>query len=426
MAANPVLKGGLRLLNAFASSGLAERYGVEEQARELVERAAKLGVDLLSKGGGKRAGDPSKPKRRFDLRPTESQELLRSTMRRFADEVLRELADEGDVAMRPPAELLEMAGDLGLVEMAIPEALGGAAEERSPVTTVLLAEELGYGDMALGAALLAPMSVAHVVLDHGTEAQKKDLLGRLTAEPFVPAAAALLEPRPLFDPRKPTTRARKLGSAYELRGEKSLVLLGETARFFLVSAKVGKTTRVFVVERDRPGVEIVPEPTMGLRAANPCRLKLHDVRLDEGAMLGEAEGFDHQRVVDLARLAWCGLAVGQGRAVLDYVKTYCNDRVAFGEPITNRQAVAFMIADIAIELEGMRLTTWRAASRAERGERFTKEAHLAFVQCAAKSMQIGTDGVQLLGGSGFIREHPVERWYRHLRGVGVMEGGLSA
>ncbi len=182
-----------------------------------------------------------------------------------------------------------------------------------------------------------------------------------------------------------------------------------------------------MVERDRPGVEVVPEPTMGLRGANPCRLKLHDVELPAEALLGPTEGpFDHQRVVDLARLAWCGLAVGQGRAVLDYVKTYCNDRIAFGEPITNRQAVAFMIADIAIELEGMRLTTWRAASRAERGERFTKEAHLAFTLCAEKAMKIGTDGVQLLGGSGFIREHPVERWYRHLRGVGVMEGGLSA
>lgn len=425
MAANPVLRGGLRLLNAFASSGLAERYGVEDQARELVERAAKLGVDLMARGKGERS-DPSAPRRRFDLRPTESQDLLRSTVRRFAEEVLREAADPADVALRPPAEVLEMAGELGLVELAIPEALGGAGEERSPITTALLAEELGWGDMALGAALLSPVSVAHLVLDHGTDAQKTELLARLRAEPFVPAAAALLEPRPLFDPQKPKTKARKLGDVFRLRGEKSLVLLGESARFFLVSARLGKETRVFVVERDRPGLAVEREPTMGLRGANPCRLKLDDVEVPASALLGGTEGFDHQRVVDLARVAWGALAVGQGRAVLDYVKTYCNDRVAFGEPITNRQAVAFMIADIAIELEGMRLLVWRAAARAERGEPFTREAHLAAVQCGHHAMKIGSDGVQLLGGAGFIREHPVERWYRHLRGVAILEGGLSA
>ncbi|MBX3273436.1 MAG: acyl-CoA dehydrogenase family protein [Sandaracinaceae bacterium] len=425
MAANPVLKGGLRLLNAFASSGLAERYGVEEQARELVERAARLGVDLLARGGDRGASEPSAPKRRFDLTPTESQELLRTTMRRFALEVLREAADDADVALGPPAEVLEMAGELGLVELAIPEAHGGAGEERSPVTTALLAEELGYGDMALGAALLAPVSVAHLALDHGTDDQRRDLLARLRAEPFVAASAALLEPRPLFDPRRPSTRARRLGDVYRLRGEKSLVILAERARFFLVSAKLGKETRLFVVERDRPGVSVRPEPTMGLRGAGLGRLELSDVEVPAGALLGEADGFDHQRVVDLGRLAWSALAVGQGRAVLDYVKTYCNDRVAFGEPITNRQSVAFMIADIAIELEGMRLLGWRAAARAERGDPFTREAHLCAVQSAAYAMKIGTDGVQLLGGSGYIREHPVERWYRHLRAAGVMEGGLS-
>jgi len=131
-------------------------------------------------------------------------------------------------------------------------------------------------------------------------------------------------------------------------------------------------------------------------------------------------------VVDLARVAWGALAVGQCEAVLDYVKEYCNDRVAFGEPITNRQAVAFLIADIALETEAMRLLVWRAAARAERGLPITQHAHLAAVQCARYAPKIGTDGVQLLGGAGFVREHPVERWYRHLRAMGIVEGGLSA
>jgi len=110
--------------------------------------------------------------------------------------------------------------------------------------------------------------------------------------------------------------------------------------------------------------------------------------------------------------------------VLDYVIPYCNERGAFGEPITNRQSIAFMIADIAIELECMRLMVYRAASRADLGRSFRREAFLARLQCTDKGMGIGTDGVQLLGGHGYVKDHPVEHWYRDLRAIGVIEGGL--
>ena len=116
--------------------------------------------------------------------------------------------------------------------------------------------------------------------------------------------------------------------------------------------------------------------------------------------------------------------MGTAQAVLDYVIPYVNERKAFGEPISNRQAVAFAVADIAIELEGMRLTTYRAASRADQELDFAREAGLARVLCADKGMAIGSAGVQLLGGHGYVKEHPVERWYRDLRAAGVMEGAL--
>jgi len=119
-----------------------------------------------------------------------------------------------------------------------------------------------------------------------------------------------------------------------------------------------------------------------------------------------------------------GAAVGTGQAVLDYVKVYVNERQAFGEPISHRQSVAFMVADMAIELQAMRLLTWKAASRATRGQDFAREVGLARQLCAEKGMKIGLDGVQLLGGHGFVKEHPVERWYRDLRAVGVMEGAV--
>jgi len=151
------------------------------------------------------------------------------------------------------------------------------------------------------------------------------------------------------------------------------------------------------------------------------------VRVRDDALVGGAAAgapFDVGELVDGARIAWGAFAVGTAQAVLDYVVPYVNARRAFGEPISNRQAVAFMVADIAIELEGMRLLVQRAAARADRGLDAASHASLARLQCARKGMKIGSDGVQLLGGHGFVKEHPVERWYRDLRAVGVLEGAL--
>lgn len=152
--------------------------------------------------------------------------------------------------------------------------------------------------------------------------------------------------------------------------------------------------------------------------------------LGESAGAGDSAGADqsagdaYRECVQRARIAWCALAVGTARATLDYVIPYVNERQAFGEPISNRQAVAFGVADIGIELEGMRLLTYRAAARADRGAEFAHEAALARRLCAEQGAKIGSEGVQLLGGHGFVKEHPVERWYRDLRAVGLMEGAL--
>jgi alkylation response protein AidB-like acyl-CoA dehydrogenase len=124
------------------------------------------------------------------------------------------------------------------------------------------------------------------------------------------------------------------------------------------------------------------------------------------------------------QLAWCAFSVGTAQAVLDYVIEYCNNREAFGEPITHRQAVAFMIANIKIELESMRVLTQRAVSKAEQGLDFGKEAYLANVLCKEKAMEIANNGVQLLGGYGFCRDYPVERWYRDMRAVAIQHNGM--
>jgi alkylation response protein AidB-like acyl-CoA dehydrogenase len=167
-----------------------------------------------------------------------------------------------------------------------------------------------------------------------------------------------------------------------------------------------------------------PQPAMGLRAAGLSRLRLKKVKLPAAARLGGDDGADYAQFIALSRLAWSALAVGTTQAVLDYVIPYANEREAFGEPISHKQSVAFMIANIGIELEGMRLATWRAASLAARGKGFAREAALARSLCSRYGMRAGSDGVQVLGGHGFVKEHPVERWYRDLRAIGLMEGGV--
>jgi alkylation response protein AidB-like acyl-CoA dehydrogenase len=163
---------------------------------------------------------------------------------------------------------------------------------------------------------------------------------------------------------------------------------------------------------------------MGVRAASLTRLILTDVQVGEDAVLGATDGSTYAECVRLSRLAWCALAVGTGQAVLDYVTPYVKEREAFGEPVAHRQSVAFMVANIAIELQAMRLLTYKAAARAAAGKDFSKAVGLARQACKEHGMRIGNDGVQLLGGHGFVKEHPVERWYRDLRAVGVMEGAV--
>jgi alkylation response protein AidB-like acyl-CoA dehydrogenase len=207
-----------------------------------------------------------------------------------------------------------------------------------------------------------------------------------------------------------------------LDGVKSGVPRSHDAELFVVGATLDGRPRLFLVESSAAGLTVENDPSMGLRAAGLGRLLLHRVEVGSTALLGDEDSY--LEAVPLARLGWCALAVGTAQAVLDHVVPYVNEREAFGEPISNRQAVAFMVADIAIELEGMRLVTYKAAARAAQGRPYDREVALARRLCADKGMRIGLDGVQLLGGHGFVKEHPVERWYRDLRAVAVMEGGV--
>ena len=427
----------MRVLNELASSKLVERLGMSSTIEQLLYRGSRAGVATAVEAAKRirpmlKVLEPSRMKPEtaqgggdvFDLTLTDSQQLMRDTMQRFAKERLRPNALRADEDSSPPEGLLDEAHALGLSMLAVPEALGGAGEQRSPITNVIVAEDLARGDMSLALAALAPVSVVHAIVDYGTAEQQGQYLPVFAQDAFYPAAIALLESRPLFDPHRLATRASLNGSGYIITGEKALVPLAEDAELFLVFADVAGKPEAFLIDKATPGLTVEADATMGLRAAKLGRLRLENVHVPVSQKLGGEQGSDAERLIDLARIAWGALSVGACDALLEYVKTYCRERVAFGEPIVYRQSVSFAIANIALELDAMRLMVYRAASRAERGKSFRREAALARIQCAEKAMQIGTEGVQLLGGHGFIKEHPVELWYRQLRAVGIFEGAV--
>jgi alkylation response protein AidB-like acyl-CoA dehydrogenase len=357
----------------------------------------------------------------FDLTPTEDERQLLEAAVRFADDVLRPAAAGADDECRAPEAVLRAAHEMGFALLGVPESLGGVGA--TAMSAALVAEALAHGDMGLAVAVLAPGSVATAVARWGTPEQRAQLAARVTAG-RAGAALALNEPSVLFDPLHPGTTAVRDGDGYLLTGEKSLVPGGLDADLFVLGALLEDCPVLFVVERSARGVEVVAEPAMGVRACSTARLSLAGVAVPAGSVLGATDGSTYAECVRLSRLAWCALGVGTGQAVLDHVTPYVTTREAFGEPIGHRQSVAFTVADIAIELESMRLLTWRAAARAARGAEIGRDVALARTLVAERAMQIGSDGVQLLGGHGYVKEHPVERWYRDLRAVGLMEGGV--
>ena len=212
------------------------------------------------------------------------------------------------------------------------------------------------------------------------------------------------------------------GDEIVLDGVKAIVPGAESADLFVVSAAVDGVARLVIVEPGTEGLKVEDDPAMGLRAAKTARLHLEGVRVAKGDLLGTAE--DHADAVRRARLAWAAAAVGTSQAVLDHVSEYVKERKAFGEPIGYRQAVAFTVSDIAIELAGLRLVVWKAAARLDRGEDASAEIAQARSLVSRHATWIGSSGVQLLGGHGFVKEFDNERWYRDLRGAGVLEGTL--
>ena len=420
---------GLSILTKIAGSELLDQFKLRKFVEKSLYQSSKAGFKTLSqtqkllKSGQKikKQRLPNQNKSLFDLSLTEEQQMTVDAMEQFLAEVLYPLAHDADHAETFPEVLWQHGTDLGLNFYALPESLGGVATEKNIVSNVLIAEHLAKGDFSLTAGLLSTFSVINALTQWGSEQIQSDYLASFANDKGIRATFATQENIPAFNPFRLTTQATPHQDHYLIQGEKTLVLLAATADLYLVSAMLNGQPDVFVVQRD-PSISIQKSAAMGLKANETTTLHFDNTPAQR---LGD-EDFDYTAFIDLGNLMWCAMAVGTCEAVRKYCIQYANERTAFGEPISHRQGVAFMIADMAIETDAMRMLVLNAASLAEAGKPFHREAYLARILCAEKSMQIGTDGVQILGGHGYTREHPVERWYRDLRATAVIQSGLHA
>jgi alkylation response protein AidB-like acyl-CoA dehydrogenase len=423
---------GLRALNRLAGSELLDRVGLRDLTERLVHRGTRNGFRAANAAGRRFAAvqklaAPARQKKgkrptSFDLEPSEEQKMMIDAFGDFAAARLRPAAQEADADCAAPDELLAQSAELGIAVLGVPEELGGAVEERSAVTSALITEALAGGDMGLALAALAPAAVSTALGLWGDADQQATYLPAFTGEDVPAAALAIQEPAVLFDPFELETTARRSDDGWILDGLKSLVPRAAAAELFVIAAAADDGPALFVVEASEAGLAVSAEPAIGLRAASTARLRLDGVKVPAGARLGDSDAY--AECVRLGRIAWSAMAVGTSQGALDFLIPYVNDRKAFGEPISHRQAVAFNMSDIAIEIEGMRLATYRAAALADQGRDFARPAAVARQLAATKGMKIGSDAVGLLGGHGYVKEYPVERWYRDLRAAGVIEGAL--
>jgi acyl-CoA dehydrogenase len=333
----------------------------------------------------------------IDFEPTEEQALIVETVRQFAANEIRPRAREADEAGKLPEAVFGAAHELGLVANALPEAFGGGGE-RSALTGALIAEELAWGDLAIALAILSPALAAFPLADFGTDAQKKERLAKYAGPQYRPGSLALTEPHFGADAFRPQTTAKKTGGDYVLEGAKCQVPWQDGDDVVLISAADGGTAQLFLVPRSASGLKVERERNLGLSALPTAELRLEGVRVPAAARL-----------------------VGLARASFEIARDYAKERSTFGAPIATRQAIAFKLADMSIEIDGARLLAWEAAWRLDRGEDALREATLAYEQVKRVALVVADGAVQVFGGHGYTREYLPEQHLRNARGYASFE-----
>jgi acyl-CoA dehydrogenase len=358
--------------------------------------------------------------RLIDFEPSDEQKLIVETVRQFAASEVRPRARECSEARKLPDEVLARAHELGLVANALPSEHGGGGE-RSAVTSALILEELAWGDLSLALAILSPSLVALPVAEFGTPEQRSQLLPLYTAERFTPGSLALVEPSFHFDAFQPASRARREGGGFVLDGEKCFVPWLAGGGPVLVIASDADAPQAFLVPRDAAGLVATPERNMGLDALPTVELRLQGVKLPASARLGGENGADIASVITRGRVALAAAAIGVARAAYELARDYAKQRQAFGAPIATKQAIAFKLAEMAIEIDGARLLAWEAAARLDAGQPALRESVLALQQAQRVALDVSDGAVQVYGGHGYIRDYLPEMHLRNARGFAAFE-----
>ncbi len=358
--------------------------------------------------------------------PTEDQSMLVDTISKYAENDVRKIAHEADEHNQLPLDVVRKGWEIGVLPAAIPEAYGGLGEYNA-ITNVLAAEALAYGDLSVAMAVMAPGLVGLPVLFSGTDEQKQNILPALAEETPPAFTAALVEPGISFNANTLKSTATRKDGHYELNGVKCYVPMADNARLMVIYARDSETGKFdgYLVEAGSEGLTIGDrDKLMGIRALPTYQVKLSNVKVDAACKLGGEQGTRYQRILSHSRIASAALAVGVARGAFEYARDYAKTRVQFGVPIGTKQAIAFMLAEMAIEVDAARLMVWEAAWKLDQDPAadVTADSYLA-KEYADKAVLMVTDGaVQTLGGHGYIREHPVERWLRNARGFATFEG----
>jgi acyl-CoA dehydrogenase len=362
----------------------------------------------------------------IDFTLTEQQRNIRELAHDFAQKEIRPVAWEYDRDATWPAQIIEKAWDVGLMNSQLPEKYGGAGA--SYLDGVLIGEELAWGCAAIATTLGINELAATPVVLGGSEQIKAKYLGMLTEEPKL-ASFCLTEPEAGSDVSAMRTTAVRRGDKYIINGSKVFISNGGFADWYTVYAKTDKDAghrgiSAFVVPRDDTVTVDKHEDKMGLRASNTAGISFNETEVPLENLLGdENHGFKlAMMTLDRSRPGVAAMATGIARAAFEFATEYSKERVQFGVPIAMHQAIQFMIADMATEIEASRLLTWQSAVLLDQGKRNTLQSSHAKRFAADTAMKVATDAVQIYGGYGFIKEYPVEKLMRDAKIMQLYEG----
>src|SRR6476469_4415167 len=361
-----------------------------------------------------------------DFTLSDEQKSLRELAHDFAEKEIRPVAWEFDKDGTWPQGIIEKAHEVGLMNTHVPEEYGGAG--LSYLDGCLIEEELSWGCSGIQTSLGANGLAGAPVLLGGSEDVKKEFFGELSESPKL-ASFCLTEPDAGSDVSGMRTQAKKDGDKYVLNGSKCFITNGGYADWFTVYAKTDpdaghRGISAFLVRKDDTVIVDKKEDKMGQRASNTATITFNDTEVDARYLLGEEnKGFKlAMMTLDRTRPGVAAMATGIARAAFEFAAEYSRERVQFGVPIAMHQAIQFMIADMATDIEAARLLTWKSAVMLDQGERNTLISSHAKRFAADAAMKVTTDAVQTYGGYGFIKEYPVEKLFRDAKIMQLYEG----